>query len=122
MEKSIVTTGKTIDLAVAAALEQLGLDRDSISVTQVLENPKSGFLGFNSSPAKIKATYEVPDEAEPSQPPQEPTPALSSASRSKPKRFEPKQEKKPAVQEPVQPGKPAAPASRRSPGPKGRPV
>ncbi len=32
MEKSIVTTGKTIDLAVAAALEQLGLDRDSISV------------------------------------------------------------------------------------------
>ena len=55
MEKSIVTTGKTIDLAVAAALEQLGLDRDSISV-EVLENPKSGFLGFNSSPAKLKAT------------------------------------------------------------------
>ena len=36
MEKSIVTTGKTIDLAIEAALSQLGLDRDSVSV-QVLQ-------------------------------------------------------------------------------------
>ena len=35
MEKSIVSTGKTIDLAIEAALNQLGLDRDSVSV-QVL--------------------------------------------------------------------------------------
>ena len=35
MEKTIVTTGKTIDLAIEAALTQLGLDRDSVSV-QVL--------------------------------------------------------------------------------------
>lgn len=28
MEKFIVTTGKTIDLAVTAALQQLGMDRD----------------------------------------------------------------------------------------------
>ena len=33
MEKTIVSTGKTIDLAVEAALNQLGLDRDSVSVT-----------------------------------------------------------------------------------------
>ena len=45
MEKSIVTTGKTIDLAIASALNQLGLDRDSVSVT-VLQQAKSGFLGF----------------------------------------------------------------------------
>lgn len=32
MEKSIITTGKTIDLAISAALTQLGLDRDSVSV------------------------------------------------------------------------------------------
>ena len=32
MEKFIVTTGKTIDLAVTAALQQLGMDRDSVSV------------------------------------------------------------------------------------------
>ena len=61
MEKFIVTTGKTIDLAVTAALQQLGMDRDSVSV-EVLENVKSGFLGIGASPAKVKVTYEVPDE------------------------------------------------------------
>ena len=55
MEKFIVTTGKTIDLAVAAALKELNLDRDSVSV-EVLENAKSGFLGINASPAKVKVT------------------------------------------------------------------
>lgn len=77
MEKSIVTTGKTIDLAVQAALDELKMDRDNVSV-EVLENAKSGFLGIGSSPAKVKVTYEVPDPA--------PAPALSSASRSKPKK------------------------------------
>ena len=33
MEKSIITSGKTIDLAIESALSQLGLDRDSVSVT-----------------------------------------------------------------------------------------
>ena len=60
MEKFITATGKTIDLAIAAALEQLGLDRDSVSV-EVLDNPKSGFLGIGAQPAKVKVTYEVPD-------------------------------------------------------------
>lgn len=80
MEKYIVTTGKTIDLAVAAALKELKLDRDNVSV-EVLENAKSGFLGIGASPAKVKVTYEVPDEAAP----EAPLTALSSASRSKPK-------------------------------------
>ena len=80
MEKFITATGKTIDLAIAAALEQLGMDRDSVSV-EVLENPRSGFLGIGSTPAKVKVTYEVPDEK-----PEAPAPALSSASRSKPKK------------------------------------
>ena len=75
MEKFITATGKTIDLAIAAALEQLGMDRDSVSV-EVLENPRSGFLGIGSTPAKVKVTYEVPDEK-----PEAPAPALSSASR-----------------------------------------
>ena len=86
MEKFIITTGKTIDLAVEAALTQLGLDRDSISV-EVLENPKSGFLGIGAVPAKIKATYEGPAEDH--------APALSSASRSKPKKPAAKPEPKP---------------------------
>ena len=80
MEKFIVTTGKTIDLAVAAALKELNLDRDNVSV-EVLENAKSGFLGIGASPAKVKVTYEVPDKAVP----ETPLTALSSASRSRPK-------------------------------------
>lgn len=83
MEKSIITTGKTIDLAVAAALQQLALDRDSVSV-EVLEQAKAGFLGIGASPAKVKVTYEAPDEQ-----PAPPAPALSSASRSKPKKTAP---------------------------------
>ena len=85
MEKFITATGKTIDLAIENALQQLGMDRDSVSV-EVLENPKSGFLGFGACPAKVKVTYEVPDEEV------KPAPALSSASRSKPKKVEPKVE------------------------------
>ena len=104
MEKSIVTTGKTIDLAVQAALDELKLDRDSVSV-EVLENAKSGFLGIGSSPAKVKVTYEVPDPA--------PAPALSSASRSKPK--------KPAA--PAAPAAPkAAPAPKAPEAPKAAPA
>ena len=76
MEKTIVATGKTIDLAIEAALTQLGLDRDSVSV-EVLSQAKSGFLGLGAQPAKIQVTYEAPDPA--------PKVALSSASRSKPK-------------------------------------
>ena len=78
MEKYIVTTGKTIELAIEAALKQLGMERENVSV-EVLKNAKSGFLGIGASPAEVKVTYEVPDE------PEAPKTALSSASRSKPK-------------------------------------
>ena len=88
MEKTIVTTGKTIDLAIEAALAQLGLDRDSVSV-QVLAQAKSGFLGLGAQPAKVQVTYEAPDPV-----PEAPKVALSSASRSKPK-AKPVVEKKP---------------------------
>lgn len=80
MEKFITATGKTIDLAIEAGLTQLSMDRDSVSV-EILETPKSGFFGIGASPAKVKLTYEAPDE------PAAPAPALSSASRSKPKKF-----------------------------------
>ena len=78
MEKTLVASGKTIDLAIESALAQLGLDRDSVSV-QVLQQAKSGFLGFGAQPAKVQVTYEAPDEV-----PAAPKVALSSASR-KPK-------------------------------------
>ena len=94
MEKSIVVTGKTIDLAIESALAQLGLDRDSVSV-QVLAQAKAGFLGFGAQPAKIQVTYEAPDPK-----PEPAKSALGSASRSKPKAVAPI--KKPeAPKEPV---------------------
>ena len=82
MEKSIVTTGKTIDLAIEAALTQLGLDRDSVSVL-VLQQAKAGFLGFGAQPAKVQVTYEAPDPIP--EKAEKPKSALGSASRSKPK-------------------------------------
>ena len=62
MEKWIEATGRTEDAAVQNALAQLGLDRDSVSV-EILERARSGFFGIGGSPAKVKVTYEVPDEA-----------------------------------------------------------
>ena len=79
MEKTIVTSGKTIDLAIEAALTQLGMSRDDVSV-QVLAQAKPGFLGIGAAPAKVEVTYEAPDLK-----PEAPKTALSSASRSKPK-------------------------------------
>ena len=57
MIKSIETTGRTEDDAVAAALEQLGKTRDEVTV-EVLERAKSGFLGIGGSPAKVRVSYE----------------------------------------------------------------
>ena len=110
MEKTIITTGKTIDEAIESALTQLGLDRDNVSV-QVLAQAKPGFLGIGASPAKVEVTYEAPDPA--------PKVALSSASRSKPKAKPPvKEEKKeePKVEAP----KPAPKAETPKPAPKER--
>ena len=83
MEKTIITSGKTIDLAIESALTQLGLDRDSVSVL-VLQQAKAGFLGFGAQPAKVQVTYEVPDPVV-EKVPEKPKSALGSASRSKPK-------------------------------------
>ena len=119
MEKSIVTTGKTIDLAIDAALKQLGLDRDSVSV-QVLSQAKSGFLGFGAQPAKVEVTYEAPDPV-----PEAPKVALSAASRSKPKaaavpvkKPEAPKPAAPKAEEPVKAEAPKAEAPRAERAPK----
>ena len=113
MEKTIVSTGKTIGLAVEAALNQLGLDRDSVSV-MVLQQAKSGFLGFGAQPAKVQLSYEVPDPVE-EKVPEKPKSALGSASRSKPKATALPDTAKPQPPKPEAPKaeapKPAAPAA-----------
>ena len=57
MLKSIETTGKTEELAIASALEQLGKSREEVSV-EILERSKSGFLGIGAVPARVRVSYE----------------------------------------------------------------
>lgn len=61
MKKWIETTGRSEEDAISAALFQLGLDRDDVSI-EVLERAKSGFLGFGSNPARVRVSYEVEEE------------------------------------------------------------
>ena len=112
MEKTLIASGKTIDLAVESALTQLGLDRDSVSV-MVLQQAKTGFLGFGAQPAKVQVTYEAPDPI-----PEAPKVALSSASRSKPKAkpAAPKPEPKAEAPKPAAPK--AEPKAEKKPEPK----
>ena len=60
MLKWIETTGRSEEDAITAALFQLGLDRDDVSV-EVIERAKSGFLGFGSNPAKVRVSYNEVD-------------------------------------------------------------
>ena len=105
MEKTIITSGKSIDLAIESALTQLGLDRDSVSVL-VLQQAKAGFLGFGAQPAKVQVTYEVPDPIV-EKVPEKPKSALGSASRSKPKAAPVKKPEAPKAEAPkAAPAKP----------------
>ena len=114
MEKKSIITGKTLEEAKANVTAQLGLDADSYSY-QVVQMPKSGFLGFGAQPAKIEVTYEVPDPV-----PEAPKVALSSASRSKPKPVAKKPEPKPEAPKPEVP-KAAKPAEPKPEEPKAEP-
>ena len=84
----IDVTGKTEDEAIRKGLEQLGMDRDDVSV-EILERAKSGFLGIGSNPARVRLTY-GPEEA----PVAEPAPVV-----------------KPVVQKPAEEKKPERPAA-----------
>ena len=117
MEMKHIVTGKTIDEAKANAVAQLGLDAYGFSY-QVLQLPKSGFLGFGAQPAKIEVSYEVPDPK-----PEAPKVALSAASRSKPKPAKkpeaPKQEAPVKAEAPkTEAVKPAAPVEPKEEAPK----
>lgn len=61
MIKTLDKSGKTEDAAINAALAELGLDRDDVSV-EILERSKPGFLGIGASNALVRISYEVPDE------------------------------------------------------------
>ena len=89
MLKYMEFTAKTEDEAIAKGLVHLGLDRDDVSV-EILERGKTGFLGIGSVPAKVKLTYEAPDEPEPA-----PRPERTASQAERPA---PKAEPKPRVE------------------------
>lgn len=116
MEKTMIATGKDFDSAVQAALEQLGLDQESVSV-KLLERAKAGVFGIGARPCKVEVTYQVPDP--------DPAPALSAASRSRPKKPAAPAQKKPEppAPKPAQPQPPlaAAPVARQARQPAEKP-
>ena len=107
MLKFIEVTAKTEDEAIAKGLAQLGLERDDVSV-ELLERAKTGFLGIGSVPAKVKLTYEAPDEPEPAPEPVKEAPKAAPAEEKKP--VQPNQPK-PAEKKPVE----KAPAPKAEP-------
>ncbi|MDR2671241.1 MAG: Jag N-terminal domain-containing protein [Oscillospiraceae bacterium] len=56
METYLEKTGRTIDAAIQAALDELHLDRDQVTV-EVLEKPKTGFLGIGGALARVRVSY-----------------------------------------------------------------
>ena len=104
MLKWIESTGKSEEAAIEAALQTLGMDRDEVSV-EILERAKSGFLGIGSCPAKVKVSYEAPDEPVPTPKVEQPAPTPKAEPAPK---VESKPEPVPAA-EPVSVA-PAAPA------------
>lgn len=57
MKKEIITTGKTIEDAVGAAVRELGAPDPQSITYEILEEPKKGLFGLGASPAKISASY-----------------------------------------------------------------
>ena len=62
MIKTLEKAGRTEDDAIKAALEELGLSRDDVSL-EILVRPKSGFLGIGAVQAVIRVSYDdhMPD-------------------------------------------------------------
>ena len=94
MREFIDVTGKTEDEALSKALEQLGLERDDVSV-EILERAKSGFLGLGSCPAKVRVYY-----GEETEPVAQPAPAQQEAPAPAPEK-KPRPEKKAAAPAPA---------------------
>ena len=58
MKKEIIKTAPTVEAAVKAACEELGVTENDITY-DVLVQPKKGFLGIGAADAKVKVEYNV---------------------------------------------------------------
>lgn len=61
MKREVITTGKNIDDAIEAAVAELGVDRDDVSV-EIIDTPSRGFLGLGGSLAKVRVWVGEDDE------------------------------------------------------------
>lgn len=123
MRDFIDVTGKNEEEAIAKALSQLNMDRDDVSV-EILERAKSGFLGFGSSPARVRVYYGPEEETAPKPPRTERTPAAPRAESAPARaerrpRQEPKAPEEPKREEPraEEPEKRQSAAGQESPRP-----
>ena len=57
MKKEMIITAKTVEEAVEKAVAELGAPGAEAIEYTVLEEPKKGFLGIGTAPAKISASY-----------------------------------------------------------------
>ena len=91
MIQSIETTGKTTEDALKAALAELGLTRDEVSV-EIVTMPKSGFFGIGAVPAKLRVSFDdgrpepqaVPEREKKPAAEKKPAPARNPGSEKKP--------------------------------------
>lgn len=112
MVKWIETTGRSEEDAISAALFQLGLERDDVSI-EVIERAKSGLFGFGfgGNPAKVRVSYEVDQEGGSPKPMKDPFQELRDVGPA----LRPQEGgEKPEVK------KPQAPQAPARPGPQGR--
>ena len=73
MINTLEKSARTVDAAIEAALKELGMNRDDVSV-EILDMGKTGFFGIGASPARVRVSYETPDPA-PVKPEKKPAPA-----------------------------------------------
>lgn len=107
MIKEAIGVGKTVDMAIEHACQQIGYPREEVEI-QVLNLPRKGFLGLlGYTPAKVRVTVEIqdvpraerPKKIEPKQP--QPRPQQQEPARSQPVENKPKpQQQEPARQQP----------------------
>ncbi|MCX7615142.1 MAG: KH domain-containing protein [Clostridiales bacterium] len=99
--KVVEATGTTITAAIEAALKKINKDRDDVTV-EILEKPRSGFLGIGASPARVAVSYYEKEEIV--KPQQQPKPVQHIQTQPQQK-IQPKapqiQQPKPAVTAPV---------------------
>ena len=109
MIKTLEKSGRTEEDAIQAALKELGLERDDVSV-EILERAKSGFFGIGATQAVVRITYECQDAPEVRKEEVHPAPTAEAAPVSAKKPAEPVKKAEPEAAKAVTEAAPTAEA------------